>query len=192
MFNRGTHWKSLYYSDREFYELCYWRAATYYADEYEDLEKSPAALEVVYGSRMSSLTLDFIDGEAVSLFGWGYCGFLALALHELTGYRLALFTNPEDADERGWHGHAAVVLPDGSFLDIEGVTTVTEINERYDFKEPVEPTFPALDEYRTVMFGAEKAANPYGELDALELRLLRHFAELVVRQYKVELPALAG
>lgn len=192
MFARGTHWKSLYYSDQEFYELCYWRAAEVYGDEYEDIEKSPAALEVVYGSRMSSLTLDFIDAEAVQLFAWGYCGYLALAIHELTNLPLALFTNTEDATERGWHGHAAVVLPDGSFLDIEGVTTAAEINERYGLKETVEPTFPGPDEYRTTMFGAEKAANPYRILDELELRLLRHFAELVVKEYKIELPALAG
>jgi len=189
MFNRGTHWKSLYYSDREFYDLCYWRAATYYADEYEDLEKSPAALEVVYGSRMSSLTLDFIDSEAVQLFSWGYCGYLAQVLHELTGFQLALFTKPSGENETGWQGHAAVQLPDGQFLDIEGIVSAGEINSRYRFKEPVEPTFPEPAAYAELMFA--DGSNPYSELDELELRLLRHFAELVVKEYKVELPALA-
>ena len=190
MFKRGTHWNSLYYSDREFYDLCYWRAATYYADEYEELEDSPAGLEVVYGSRMSSLTLDFIDAEAVQLFAWGYCGYLAQALHELTGLRLALFTKPNGENDRGWHGHAAVQLPDGKFLDIEGIVSAGEINRRYSFKEPIEPTFSEPAEFAEIMF--QNPAEPYQDLDELELRLLRHFAELVLKEYKVELPVLAG
>jgi len=183
MFARGTHWKSLYRTDREFYELCYWRAVEVYGNEYDYPEDGPAEIEVVFGSRMSTLTLDLIDGEAISLFSWGYCGYLALALHELTGHPLALFTNPQRSLERGWSGHAAVMLPDGSFLDIEGVATAAEINRRYGFKEPVEPTIPELDEYLVTMFDKEDVGNPYRALDPLELRLLRHFAELVVRQY---------
>jgi len=187
MFARGTHWKSLYHTDRELYDLCYWRAAEIYADEYDDLERSPAALEVVYGSRISALTLELIDSEAISLFAWGCCGYLALAIHELTGYPLALFTNLDGDESRGWHGHAAVMLPDGRFLDIQGVATAAGINERYRFKTTVEPTFPELDEYRGIMFTAEEAKNPYGTLEPLELRLLRHFAELVLKEYRAKL-----
>lgn len=183
MLTTATHWKSLYYSDREFYDLCYWRAAEYYANEYEELEDSPAGLEVVYGSRMAVLTLDQIDGEAISLFGWGYCGYLALALHELTGLPFAVFTSPKDETATGWSGHAAVALPDGNFLDIEGVATTAEINARYSFAEPVEPSFPDRVTYLETMFGLEEMVeDPYKHLDALEVRLLRHFAELLVRQ----------
>lgn len=182
MLTTATHWKSLYYSDREFYDLCYWRAAEYYANEYEELEDSPAGIEVVYGSRMAVLTLGQIDGEANSLFGWGYCGYLALELHELTGLPLALFTSPKDETATGWSGHAAVALPDGNFLDIEGAVTAAEINSCYRFSEPVAPSFPDRESYLELMFGAERVGNPYSELDPLEVRLLRHFAELVARR----------
>ena len=189
MLTTATHWKSLYYSDRELYDLCYWRAAEYYADEYEELEDSPAGIEVVYGSRLAVLTLNQIDGEAINLFGWGYCGYLALELHELTGLPLALFTSPRDETQSGWSGHAAVALPDGSFLDIEGVVTAAEINERYGFSERIEPTFPDRTEYCRTMFRNEGAVelNPYRDLDRLEVRLLRHFAELVARRGDIEL-----
>lgn len=188
MLTTATHWKSLYYSDREFYDLCYWRAAEYYANEYEELEDSPAGLEVVYGSRMAVLTLDQIDGEASSLFGWGYCGYLALELHDLTGLPLALFTSTRDETQSGWSGHAAVALPDGSFLDIEGVVTAAEINDRYSFPEPTSPSFPDREGYIEIMFGnGEKKQDPYRDLDPLEIRLLRHFAELVARRGGVEL-----
>lgn len=189
MLTTATHWKSLYYSDREFYDLCYWRAAEYYANEYEELEDSPPALEVVYGSRLSSLTLDQIDGEASSLFGWGYCGYLALELHDLTGLPLVLFTSPDTDLRIGWSGHAAVALPDGSFLDIEGVVSADEIHSRYRFSEPIAPSFPDRTDYCRTMFRNEGTGevNPYRDLDPLEIRLLRHFAELVARRAGVDL-----
>lgn len=186
MLTTATHWKSLYYSDREFYDLCYWRAAEYYASEHEELEDSPAGLEVVYGSRMAVLTLGQIDGEASSLFGWGYCGYLALAVHDLTGVPFALFTSRRDDTESGWSGHAAVALPDGSFLDIEGVVSAAEISSRYRFPEPVEPTFPDRETYLGIMFGQDHVADPYYSLDPLEIRLLRHFAELVARRAGID------
>lgn len=187
-----THWKSLSATDPEFYELCRQRIVEEYEDLYgEDPEDAPAELYVDFGVRDAMLALDQVDDEAGHLFGWGACGYLAFELHRLTGLPLALFTStsPKTDPSIGWSGHAAVALPDGSFLDIEGVVTAAEINERYGFSERIEPTFPDRTEYCRTMFpnGDTAELNPYRDLDPLEIRLLRHFAELVARRSGIEL-----
>jgi len=183
-----THWKSLYAIDREFYELCYQRTAEVYPRKHAvDPEEGPAALIANYNSQ-AMLTLNQIDGEAVNAFAWGSCGYFALELHRLTGLPLALFTVYDN--EWGWSGHAAVALPDGSFLDIMGVATAAEINARYSFEnihgsvETIQATFPGRDAYCETMFRNEGsgAQNPYAVLEPLEIRLLQHFAELVLQK----------
>lgn len=192
-----NHWKSLYATDREFYELCYQRTAEVYPRKHAaEPEAGPAALIADYNFQ-AMLTLNQIDGEAINAFAWGSCGYFALELHRLSGLPLALFTTGDD--EWGWSGHAAVALPDGNFLDITGVATGAEINARYSFvddydlPEPIQATFPERDTYCETMFRSEGsgAQNPYADLEPLEIRLLQHFAELVLQKNGIGIPGAA-
>lgn len=180
-----TYWKSLYSTDQEFYELCERRVAEY---AIIDPQGEHGWIYVDFGIREALLILNQIDDQAIQLFGSGACGYLAFELHRLTGLPLALFTYSES--EWGWSGHAAVALPDGTFLDIEGVATAAEINSRYCFEEPIQATFPEEDAYCKTIFrtSGTGAQDPYAKLDPLEIRVLRHFAELTLEKSDARLP----
>lgn len=184
MSTTATHWKSLYQTDRELYQLCYERTVEGYGSFYENPEDAPARLYFALGPMEAELTLGEVDDEARNIFGWGGCSFFAMALHKHTGLPLALFTSPEarGADWTEWEGHVALALPDGNFLDINGVVNADEINARYRFSEPVVPTLHDWESYLETQFGTRDVSNPYRILDPLEVRMLQHFAELVVEQ----------
>lgn len=176
-----THWKSLYETDREFYELCYQQTADFYGNRYPDPEDAPAQIYVAFGYLDALLTLDQVDDEAIRLFGSGCCSFFAIALQELTGLPFAVFTSPEAQDDgwERWTGHAAVALPDGNFLDIYGAVSADEISSRYRFSEPVAPTILGWDGYLELQFGSKDVSDPFRSFDPLQLRIIRHFAGLV-------------
>lgn len=183
--NRGTHWKHLYRTNRNFYDLAWYRAGYCYP-EYDDPEDAPAEIECVFGSRLASLTLRVVDSEAESLYGWGYCTLLALALHERTGAPLVLFTtaNPEPGD---WSGHAAVEISEGLYLDIEGVQTAEKITTKYRMKN-VTPHRVSQEEFCEIVASGEHVANPMSFVDELEQLITYDFAEYLVSLHKVQVP----
>lgn len=177
---QGTHWRELYHSDRDLYDLCFWRTAEIYP-ALDNPEASPAAVDVIFSSRGATLTLGLIDQEAVNLFAYGHCAFLALKMHDLSGLPLMLFTNPKGTD--GWSGHAAVKLAEDAYLDIEGEVSLELINQRYSMEAI--PQEVSREDFVAAVY--RRGEDPYSELGALELRFLAHFAELVLAQAAVPL-----
>lgn len=62
----------------------------------------------------------------------GYCAFLALAMHEITGLPLAVFTIPGSGPEE-WFGHVAIKTGEDEYLDIAGFSTAQQINDNYGY-----------------------------------------------------------
>jgi hypothetical protein len=54
------------------------------------------------------------------------CGDFAIALHELTGWRLMNFASPTEG-----RAHSAVLHPTGSIVDFEGFVTLSALCKRY-------------------------------------------------------------
>lgn len=181
--NKGFHWKYLYNENRAFYDLAWWRAGEFYP-EYDDPEDAPAEIECVFGSRCSSLTLRVVDAEAESLYAWGYCTLLALAIHERTGFPIALFTtaNPEPGE---WSGHAAIQVADGLFLDITGIHTATEITQTYRM-ENVEPHIVSKEEFCNIVASDEHIQNPMSFVDELEQLITYDFAEYLIKVHNIQ------
>lgn len=63
-------------------------------------------------------------------FTCGDCHILARAIHRVTGWPMATFSF-KSGKERLPDTHAFVRLPDGRYLDIEGVRTADEMYERW-------------------------------------------------------------
>ena len=86
----------------------------------EDPDEHGAGDVQLSTSHCTDLSLGLVDHRAVALFGHGDCAALARALHDQTGWPLALVrtagTRPGD---RTWV-HAAVRRPDGLLVDIWG------------------------------------------------------------------------
>jgi len=62
----------------------------------------------------------------------GYCAFLALAMHEITGLPLAVFTIPGSSKEE-WFGHVTLKTGEDEYLDIAGFATEQQINDNYGY-----------------------------------------------------------
>lgn len=73
-----------------------------------------------------------IDAQAREMFGFGYCHYLASALHEATGWRLAVMQQAS-AGCRSWRWCHAAVYADCTqqLLDIGGVAEPATIIGRY-------------------------------------------------------------
>lgn len=178
--NRGTHWREYYTRNRELYNLA-WRNAAECADPWvEDVEEeSDGTLNLIYGSRGATITLELVDSEAVGLFGYGYCTLLALAIHRKTGFPLALFTTKYE--NGSWSGHATVQLPDGSHLDIQGVRSTEDIQREYNFT--VNPTIHTIEQFCNIIASGEHAENPMSFVDRLEQLVTEDFADLLIRKW---------
>jgi hypothetical protein len=73
-----------------------------------------------------------IDAQAREMFGFGYCHYLASALHEATGWRLAVMQQAS-VGCRNWRWcHAAVYAGHTQqVLDISGVAEPATVTSRY-------------------------------------------------------------
>jgi len=70
---------------------------------------------------METMTSQYeASADVIHAFTAGDCGYLALALNQLTGWSVVTITPVED--ENYWP-HAAVQMPDGNIIDIEGIWT---------------------------------------------------------------------
>lgn len=98
---------------------------------------------IIISSPAPAVPFDF-SVDAVEAFTMGDCGYLALAIHLQTGWSLAAL-HQED-DPLAW-GHVGVQLPNGDYLDIEGIWTDTRVERRemeIHSKQAVEPAVSGL------------------------------------------------
>jgi hypothetical protein len=80
--------------------------------------------------------------EDIQVFTEGGCPWLAIALHEETGWPLALLI--DEAHQEDWAGeelpliaHVVVLTPRNTAIDIYGETSIADLKKRYhDLREP--------------------------------------------------------
>ncbi|MGH8964911.1 MAG: hypothetical protein ACRDXB_06225, partial [Actinomycetes bacterium] len=85
-----------------------------------------------HGHSRLVLTPNTIDWQAEELLGWCQCHRLAGALHSLTGWDVVTVDARIEWEGRSWWpAHSAVLTPDGRVLDIFGLHTLDEAEERY-------------------------------------------------------------
>lgn len=178
LFFRGVHWRTYEKSNPELFWLALERAEKVYPEAVDVCRDTPAEIECVFGTRMAALTLQLVDAEASSLYGWGYCTLLALALHDLSGYPLVLFTRNQDQSQ--WKGHAAVKINDDSYLDIAGVRTAASICEEY--RLDAEPVTVTREQFCSAVASGEHEENPMSFVDRLEQLVTMDFAQLVLKE----------
>lgn len=71
--------------------------------------------------------------SSVGAYLCGNCDIMALALHKLTGKPMGLwsgkYVDPDADDGIGYeHAHACIMLPDGQWMDVNGVSANTPDN----------------------------------------------------------------
>ena len=64
----------------------------------------------------SAISTQHVSEEEREYFSYGRCMWLALAIHDCTGWPLEVLM-----DEGGWIEHAWVRMPDGKSLDVAGI-----------------------------------------------------------------------
>jgi len=143
-------------------------------------DEHDGTIEVTFGSTGSTLMLRSTGHDAYSLFAYGYCAMLALALHDHAGYPLVLFTTSSGHSER-WSGHAAVQLDSDQVLDITGRRSHAEVHGEYRTVGPAEVLTRAEFIERTVEI--EYRHDPYRFVEELERFVLRDFAEYLVQEH---------
>jgi len=84
----------------------------------------------------SSLTPGQIDARARTIFRYGGCSALAIALHDATRWPILAVTDSHNVDEGRTGGgsalHWGVRHPSGMFLDIEGLHRDEDLIEEYE------------------------------------------------------------
>lgn len=161
--------------DRIFYDLILER----FRNSFPGAPVGSVPIPCVFGSRTANLTLREINSEAVNIFGWGYCTLLALAVHDITGFPLALFTKTLVGED--WKGHATVQITDCLFLDITGLNSVENINKKYGMA--TNPKLVSREEYCSTIATGEHVTNPFSFIRPLEQKIVKDFAALVVKEY---------
>lgn len=82
-----------------------------------------ARVSYTYSAEDQRHLLAGVTGEEQHRYTADRCGYLAVALHQRTGWPLVVFADGYDHDDPpphpGWV-HAGVLTPDGRFLDIDG------------------------------------------------------------------------
>ncbi|NAS22507.1 hypothetical protein GT755_12520 [Herbidospora sp. NEAU-GS84] len=142
-----------------------------------------------YGWKEFWIRPGVINEDAVELFGFAKCFYLAAAMHELVGWPLGMVDQLVNG-EWMW-AHAGVVTPDGRFLDIHGDRPVNAIPRQ------MEADFgPEARLYETTFAQYAQAAGLSAEswVDLLGApvvaEIFRYFAETLIAQ--CSLPVLAA
>ena len=101
--------------------------------------------------------------DELAAFSTGDCGYLALALHEETGWDVVTISPVEAAETDFWY-HAGAVMPDGRILDIKGAWSEDEFYDLWDSETYEVGIFPRDIEWasRSVRLRAVK----YPDFDA--------------------------
>lgn len=113
---------------------------------------------------------------ANTAFTRGKCAYLAYRLHKLTGLPFAVWTDP--TTER-WTGHVAIALPNGNFLDFDGVVSNGDIQRRYGHTLTEQPTIhETIDEVNAILTG--DLSRRYKGLDPLPRELINYFCDHLI------------
>jgi hypothetical protein len=117
----------------------------------------------------------------------GYCAFLALAIHELTGLPLAVFTIP-GTGMNDWHGHVTVKTGEDEYLDIAGFSTEWQINENYGYGENTPHgalRLTVTDNVAEVpeIFHEDIRHNPWLMFGELERLVTEDYARQIIEDY---------
>lgn len=176
-FNRGVHWRTYRDSNPELFQLALERAEEVYPEVVDVYRDTPPTIECVFGTRVTSLTLQLVDAEAVNLYGWGYCTLLALAMHDLSDAPLVLFTR--DQTETQWKGHAAVKIREDAYLDITGVRTAESIRNEYRLNS--NPEEVTRDQFCSRVASGEHESDPMRFVDRLEQLITVDFAGFLLK-----------
>lgn len=117
--------------------------------------------------------------DTVDAFTCGDCWHLAWELHRLTGYPMIFsssFLANYDSGRFEWD-HVAVVLPDGNIMDVNGVQTSEDWEDRWSTEEMIVTTSgEEISQLLTDDIGKPlKRMYPTHNSRALARRLTNHF-----------------
>lgn len=169
------HWRSASPRLRQLAEAQAWKYDSYMEDAEEDHDGS---IEVTFGSTGATIFLRYTDDEAHGLYGYGYCTFLAYAIHKAADLPLVLFTAPS---ESGWQGHAAVKVGEDAYLDIAGVNTFAEIKEKYRELRG-EPEVVTEEKFITTVMPDRPAHTFWDFIEELEQLVTEDFAAFLLEE----------
>lgn len=79
-----------------------------------------------------------ITEDALEWYGYGYCHVLAGALHEVSGWPLAIVIRPDSLGQVDRLVHVGVMAPDGRFVDVAGARSHDEVLRQYAEYGPAE------------------------------------------------------
>jgi hypothetical protein len=184
-FNNGMHWRDI--PDRALRSEAEDRAWRIYPNMEDAEYDHDGTIETNFGSTGATITLRKFDEESFGLFGYGYCALLAWAVHQQTGFPLAVFSAP-DADESNWSGHAAVMIGEDQFLDFGGVHTDAYIHEKYRNQLAPGYRIVSAEEFAQLIVEDEYRHDPLSFVEDLERFIVEDFAAFIVRHYKVSVP----
>ena len=174
--DNGIHWsKSSNPRLKELAREMAWKFADINVDDID--EESDGTIELEFGSTGAQLYLRRIDQESLAIYGNGYCGMLAWAMHEKTGLPFAVFSAPNPQNR--WHGHAALYIDDDTILDINGVHKISDVADQYS---ELDGSFDVMgaDEFSKLVVSEKYEDAPMEFLGELEQLVTRDFAEFIV------------
>lgn len=165
-----------------------WRFHTLANENMEDYD-CEGWLNLVFGRRLVKIPYRGFTPVVYQTYRSGYCAFLALALHELTGKPLAVFTIPGTRGKNTWEGHVAIQTGADEYLDIAGLSNAEIINDDYGYgsnfaRDEMELTI--VHDWRDFkdVFHESIHSDPWhlfmGELEEL---VTRDYAKLLARDY---------
>lgn len=101
-------------------------------DEIHNLADSNTEASLYIGSTGYEYNpASLVNQTAISAFRHGYCAIFAHCFNEKNGYDSFLLLTQEDSPFADWSGHVLSALPDGTFFDVTGRLTRSEVEDDY-------------------------------------------------------------
>lgn len=122
-----------------------------------------------------NLSPGVVDDQALEYFGYGACCLLAAAMHEQSGWDMAVAYSRHGRDTT-WN-HMGVVAPDGRFLDIKGLRTVRSVIDQYDADGVARVTLDYATEAKAI-----PAGGWHSQSVPIVVELIRYFADTLLEQ----------
>lgn len=148
---------------------------------YESRSPFVQEFDVYYGSRGDTFQYGEVDGAVESVFGYGFCSLMALALNERLDREFVLWTTDKSAGAQDWSGHVGVHLEDGRILDVFGISTYEEVARRYSMLG--EPEVVSREELLERTSSEEYRNDPWSFVDELERLLTHDIAERLIARH---------
>lgn len=150
---------------------------------YESNSRFVQEFDIYIGSQSATVQYGVIDHEVVSLFAHGACALLAHELGKSTGLPIAVWTTV--SAEKGWSGHAALLIGPETVLDIRGVHSFDEVASYYASHGSVlsAPQVVAVDEFIDLVASDKYRADPMEYAEELERLLISGYAQQLRDSY---------